>query len=312
MKTRTILSVNRWQQYNDTQSIKPENMKRTIIVITAFMLIFNIVFSQGINKLKQYSHYQNDMEYSIPKYTYQDFNTIDLVDFRKKHKLDSITGNGEEITQILKLMRWVHKTVKHDGYKSIPDKIDSDGLIELCKRENRGIHCGGIASVMNEVFLAMGFKSKWITCMPFEQEYNDCHTINIVYSNTLDKWIWIDAMYQTYMMDEKDNLLSIQEVRDRLINSKTVIVCNEYNLNSTTATDYGADDYLNNYMGKNLFRFCAVTDSKAYEDYSQWTIINLYPEGYNPKNVDFGKIIETDIFKEIYIDNSEQFWKNPE
>jgi hypothetical protein len=128
----------------------------------------------------------------------------------------------------------------------------------------------------------------------------------------LGKWIWIDAMYQAYLSDENGNLLSIQEVRERLINNKPVIVNDDYHLNSLTATDYGADDYLNNYMAKNLFRFCSTTDSKAYEKYSQWTILNLYPVGYNPKSLEFGKTHNIDGFKEICIDNSAQFWKKPD
>jgi len=77
--------------------------------------------------------------------------------------------------------------------------------------------------------------------MPFEQEFDDCHTINLVYSNELDKWIWIDANYQTYIMDENDNLLSIEEVRQRIINHKPLKLCDEYDLNSYTAKDRGPD-----------------------------------------------------------------------
>jgi len=69
---------------------------------------------------------------------------------------------------------------------------------------------------------------------------------------------------------------------------------------------------LNEYIPNLLFRFCAVTESRAFEDFSQWTIVNLYPRGYNPKNVELGKVLEIDGVNEIYIDNSEQFWRKPE
>jgi hypothetical protein len=262
--------------------------------------------------LIKYSQYQNDKKYDIPRFTYQDLNDKDLVEFREKYQLDSIAGKGSEVDQILNLMRWVHKTVKHDGHKAVPDKMDGGSLIELCINENRGIHCGGIAFVLNETYLSMGFKSKWITLMPYEQEFDDCHTINIVYSKNLKKWIWIDANYQTYIMDENDNLLSIEEVRDKTINNEPLKLCDEYDLDSYTAKDQGAEHYLNRYIPNLLFRFCSSTDSKAYLDYSQWTIVNLYPKGYNPKNVEFGKILDINGFKEVYIDNSEQFWKRPD
>lgn len=40
--------------------------------------------------------------------------------------------------------------------------------------------------------LAMGFKSRFVTCMPKKHDDYDCHVINAVWSETLDKWIWMD------------------------------------------------------------------------------------------------------------------------
>ena len=122
----------------------------------------------------------------------------------------------------------------------------------------------------------------------------------------------MDANYQTYIMDENSNLLSIEEVRKRIVNNQPLKLCDEYDLDSYTAEDFGSDYYLSEYIPNLIFRFVSVTDSRAFEDYSKWTILNLYPKGYNPKNFYFGKTLDIDGFKEIYIDNSEQFWKKPD
>jgi hypothetical protein len=62
-------------------------------------------------------------------------------------------------------------------------------MIAVCKRDNRGLNCRGLATVLNECYLAMGFKSRFVTCLP-KDSLNidpDCHVINAVYSNTLKK-----------------------------------------------------------------------------------------------------------------------------
>lgn len=59
-----------------------------------------------------------------------------------------------------------------------------------------------MAQMLNECYLAMGFKSRFITCMP-KVMINDCHVINAVYSNTLNKWLWMDPTFNAYVTDEK-------------------------------------------------------------------------------------------------------------
>jgi hypothetical protein len=41
-------------------------------------------------------------------------------------------------------------------------------------------------------------------------------SINAVYSNTLNKWLWIDPTNDAYAMNEKGELLSIAEDRHLL------------------------------------------------------------------------------------------------
>ena len=43
------------------------------------------------------------------------------------------------------------------------------------------------------------------------------HVINIVYLISKNKWIWVDPTNDAYVMDEKGDMLSIEEVRKRLI-----------------------------------------------------------------------------------------------
>jgi len=79
-----------------------------------------------------------------------------------------------------------------------------------------------------------------------------------VYSNSLEKWVWIDPTNDAYVMNEKGDLLSISEVRERLINDIPLILNPDANWNHKTSVE--KEEYLYNYMAKNLYAFqCFVT-----------------------------------------------------
>ena len=188
----------------------------------------------------------------IPKFTYQSADNPNLQKIRKDLKLDSIAGKGSELSQIFNLLHWVHNIVKHDGSSNNPTLKNAIDLINVCKVENRGVNCRMLATILNECYLSMGIKSRYITCMPKETEFDDCHVINMVYSKDLEKWIWIDPTFDAYVMDEKGNLLGIQEVRERLVNGQPLVLNADANWNRENLQT--KEDHLENYMAKNLYR----------------------------------------------------------
>lgn len=217
-----------------------------------------------IGKLKKASKYNPKDQRSVPEFTYQDSSNVHLRALRKKYNLDSIAGGASEVHQMLNLMHWIHNLVEHDGQHGNPEQKNADDLIQACSDGSRGLNCRGLAISLNECYLAMGFKSRYITCMPKELEFDDCHVINMVYSNYLKKWIYLDPTNDAYVMDEKGNLLSIQEVRERLINGKPLLLNPEANWNNEQSVD--PEYYVNHYMAKNLYRLeCPISSEYNYE-----------------------------------------------
>ena len=106
----------------------------------------------------------------------------------------------------------------------------------------------------------MGIKSRHVTCMQKESEFEDAHVINMVFSTELNKWIWIDPTFDAYVMDEKGNLLGIQEVRERLTKDQPLILNADANWNREfpSKNDY----YLETYMAKNLYRLQSPASSE--------------------------------------------------
>jgi len=161
-----------------------------------------------------------------------------------------------------------------------------------------------IAQILNECYLAMGFKSRYVTCLP-KKYIDDCHVINLVYSNTLDKWIWIDPTFNTYVMDENGTLLSIAEVRERLISGAPLQINEDANWNNKKKET--KEHYLDFYMTKNLYCMECVlhsgynTETQIEGKPSPPTII-LYPSSA-PEIKDKQKGVT---------DNAEYFWQSPE
>lgn len=246
----------------------------------------------------------------VPAFTYQSQEDAHLQELRKIYNLDSIAGTGNEVSRMLNLMHWVHNSVAHDGSNGIPDGRNAMNLLKLCTQEGKTCNCRGLAIILNEVYLATGFKSRYVTCMPKDTADQDCHVINAVYSKSLGHWVWIDPTFDAYIMSETGELLGPKEVRDRLMHDKPLILNPEANWNhrSTQSQRY----YLNYYMAKNLYRMeCPLASEYWYENWKdgkQKIFVELRPTVYT-----WNKNTNTNPnFKNYYTTIESDFWAKPE
>jgi len=253
----------------------------------------------------------------IPTFTYQSKDDNNLTALRKGFKLDSIAGEGSEVSKILNLLHWVHNIIPHDGNHENPVVKNSLSMIAECHKGNRGLNCRGLSTVLNECYLSLGIPSRFVTCMPKDSVFQDCHVINMVYSYDLKKWLWIDPTNDAYVMNEKGDLLSIEEVRERIVNDKPLILNPEANWNHKVSKT--KEEYLYQYMAKNLYRMeCPIAskyDTETTESGKVITYVELLPLGaYNqfPQ-----KIIKTypksgTTFINYKTNNPTSFWARPE
>ncbi len=255
---------------------------------------------------------------AIPAFVYESSKDSCLVSLRKTFKLDSVAGAGNDISQVLSILHWVHNTVAHDGqHESGIDHINALNIINTATAKNIGVSCGELATVLNDCYLAMGYKAKKIYCFPkdsLKMDY-DSHVINVVYVPSLKKWIWTDPTNNAYVMDQNGTLLSIEEVRERIINNEPLIVNPDANWNHKAAVT--KDYYLGYYMAKNLYKLC----TPLYSQYNYQTTgcnntiayIYLLPfdalQGQN-KTEFFDKGKNT-TFISYNTNNPAVFWKAP-
>lgn len=272
--------------------------------------------------LKKDNRFTSKDSVALPRFTYQPATDPLLVRLRKEFNLDSIAGGGNEVSKLINVMHWVHNTVPHDGqHESGIKAINAYEIATVSRAKKVGVSCGELATVLNECYLAQGFKSRKIYCFPKDSlrtDY-DSHVINVVYAPSLKKWVWMDPTNDAYVMNEKGELLSIEEVRSRLISGEPLIVNPDANWNrrSSTTKDY----YLYHYMAKNLYRFYGPVESK-YDVETRGgektvTYMHFYPEGYGrfagapARTETYNKELKT-TFINYSTHNPAAFWQAPE
>ena len=278
--------------------------------------------AEYIGILKSYPEYKYEHIENIPEFTYAKSSDENLMKLKEAFNLVEVAGNRDEISKIINLMRWVHNIIEYDGNSKNPYPKNTFNIVKICHEENRGVNCRMIATILNEVYLSMGFKSRFVTCMPEKKDFKDSHVINEVYSITLDKWIYMDPTFEAYFRDENGNYLSIREVRERLMSDKPLVLNDEINHNPASSLyrfffklgilKFNKDDYVD-YMSKNLFRLnspvCSEFNSETKDKNRSY--IELIPRDYNIKSNP--EIKTYDGYETIthYTSNPDAFWKKP-
>ncbi len=236
-----------------------------------------------IEILQKAGAYQQKDTVGLPRFRYMGAYDPLLKRVREYFKLDSVAGNGDEISKIINLLTWVHNVVPHDGNHWTYCEYDAIDLYNYSKTNNQGVNCRMLATILNECYLAMGIKSRFMTCLPMSKEDNECHVINCVYSTTLHKWLWIDPTNNAYWKDEKGVLMSIEEVRQAVIDNRPVFLNDDANWNNKV--EKTKKDYLDKYMAKNLYWFQCPVD-QVFNTESPYRRVNntyvaLTPAGFD-------------------------------
>lgn len=233
--------------------------------------------------LQQAGPYKKD-NHKMPAFTYAPPSDTLLTRIRKYFNLDSVAGKGDEISRIKNLMYWVHDNIRHDGTSSWPQcRYNAIDLYKETVSKERGLNCRFLAMVLNDFYLAMGYPSRFISCIPRGYKTDpDSHVLNMVWSKTLNKWIWMDPSFAAYVSDDKGNLLNHREVRERIRKGLPMEINADANWNHKSKQT--KKNYLYTYMAKNLYVLMTHAgnrpESESFKN-SGYDIIALVPEGFS-------------------------------
>jgi hypothetical protein len=241
----------------------------------------------------EYDYEENSL---LNSYTYSSPESPDLLVIKEKFKLDSVAGNGNEITRITNLLLWVNKNFKYDGTKNTPAFKTISELMVKCEKGEGTLHCGAMAWVMKDCYLSMGFKARQVVCFPKDSTDFECHSTIAVYSEDLQKWLFMDPSNCAYAMNSKNEIMSFEELRKAMVNDKIIKLNKEINNNGIPLP---SNDYLD-YIAKDFYAFQCFSD-KDGKSVSNLLLPTEYKGDFFHTRQNYPKVTN----------NPKEFWERP-
>ena len=260
-------------------------------------LLAQVKDRQPLNVLKKSAPYAKDD--AKVEFRYQPKRSNNLCKVRDYFKLDSVAGQGDELSKIINLLHFAHDNIRHDGSNQAFAELDAIDLYNYYKATGKGVNCRQLAISLCEMYLSMGIPARYVTCMPADSLDYECHVINTVWSSQLQKWLYIDPTMDAWVTDENGTMLSIAEVRQRLINDQPLVLCETANWNheSQQTKEY----YLETYMAKNLYYFVCkklnrFNPESLYRNNDPADDVRLIPVGFVNNNWKCDTTTDPEVF----------------
>ncbi|MFC1724162.1 transglutaminase-like domain-containing protein [candidate division KSB1 bacterium] len=260
-----------------------------------------------LSVLRSGAQYAYESIDGYPVFTYQDPSNEHLVELKNNYNLENVAGNGDELSQIFNLLSWVNDRIRHDGSSTSPDPENSLNILTYCQATGNGVNCVMMAIVLNEVYLSMGFKSRVIQGNGKEWVFNgEWHAYNIVYSQTLGKWLFVDPTNCAYFTDDNGNLMSLRELRENLIQGNDLHLNSDTKYNGNRISEF---NYLH-YLTKNIYRFSCSVHS-AFDNSGFFYISEPYSNSFFHLDPENDRQDGIEIVLNYYTSNPDFFWQKP-
>ncbi|GAB6931125.1 hypothetical protein JCM10914A_51080 [Paenibacillus sp. JCM 10914] len=255
-------------------------------------------FNDYYIKLLQLAAYSKDNSDPSCKFSYQSQTDRELATLKNSYQLDTIAGHGDEISQWKNLTQWLNGRHPH-GNVQPPDLCNAVEVLKLSDDSPVTMNCYVLATVLNEMFLSLGYHSRRVHCRSYDAYDLDSHVVTTVYSKTYRKWLFFDPSWNCYVTDDNEMILSLQEFRNRLMNNLPVWV-NGNPAESEWSTFYKG------YMAKNMFWFSCPVDSEFDGQGNSHCV--LLPEHFLP--MELTRALPSNM-KHIITRNPDHFWIQP-
>lgn len=244
---------------------------------------------------------------TVIPFVYQESDADSLRVLRKRYNLDEIAGEGSELKRILRLRQWVYNQLRNDSQcffeieRVSKMKWNTITVLNELREKPFLVDCGTYAVVMTEVMLAMGWKAKWVQCLPVDLRYNESHCVTHVWSNEFNKWIIVDAAQDIFYFNSKGIPFGLPDLRRAIINRERVLIFSD-------AKKEKGRIWLNNYWIKNVFRFhCLLNSCFSMFDVETVNHVFLNPKGYNIEDKIVNKIDRSEVYTHVQDDVA--FWR---
>ncbi|MFW9998027.1 MAG: hypothetical protein ACFFD4_38650 [Candidatus Odinarchaeota archaeon] len=289
-----------------------------LFVLALFTVLFYYYYKRKfLKQLRSGSDYSTapDTVDKEIQFEYSSPDDADLKQLRERYKLGTVTGNGSETDRMINLMKWTHEKATRTPYPSVPEEINSLYLLKAVETEQKAINCWMYSIILNDVYLSMGFKSRIVHLNSPKKAPRESHFVNAVYSDSLGKWLYMDADFGAYFKDENETLLGLEEIRHKLVNNGKLVVNPDSGPRvrkfSTLVRILGRKAY-KTYLSKNIYRLRCQIDSGFGREAARsgQVYVELIPAGYREENLE--KVVVTERKNTIiFTRNPELFWRRP-
>ena len=106
----------------------------------------------------------------------------------------------DELSRLLRISAWVHQRIQHDNFNAAPAQATA---LDILNRAARGEHfsCVEFSRVLKETLAAFGYVARTLSVQSPAVAYGPLgsgHVASEVWSNALDKWVFVDAQWGVY------------------------------------------------------------------------------------------------------------------
>jgi len=144
-----------------------------------------------IDTLTEYAEYgdiKTDVSFAF------EFNEREhLLDMIEAHNLDGLVKGKSDAETAITLMRWLCGRYRHGNPPGWRETARTpQGLTAFADKNEGRINCRCLSLILAQLIRAYGIKAFHITCMPYEEPFDDCHVVVCVCCESLGKTIMLD------------------------------------------------------------------------------------------------------------------------
>lgn len=234
----------------------------------------------SVKSLKRSAEYTPG-EYPLPfRFEYAPEDTEAFQRNRRIFHLRKIAGKGDDYIRMMRLCRWIHVSIRHDG-KAVPHVLyNLRSLMNATARVGNPGNCFVMVMCLSEALLSIGIKAKYIKGYQLRDDSSQYHVFVAAWSKKLRKWIFLDPTYGAWIKDNSGHLLSPAEIRYNLLHDVPMHINPEADYNGNRES---SKTYLSHYLAPNMYYMLANTYSQDETEgdsyHSQGTWVTLVPKG---------------------------------
>lgn len=230
--------------------------------------------------LNLFSKYDDSGSEEKLPFIFEDASSSELKKIAHKLELERIAGSGDDLEKLSRLKQYASDILSFDG-KFLRSRefeyLNTLEIINSAKKQGYSLNCRYKSFIFTQMLLSLGYKARWVRCLPFDLRTGDAHCVTEVYIDVLKKWILVDCAFNMFYFSTNGMLLNLIEMRDCLMLGKPIkfLTTNKENIN-----------YIKKYWTQNIFRFSYLGNltSKSIKD-KNYIFYNLNPINYKLENI---------------------------